>query len=46
MPSANALWLGDARWKLARPICGIFEHFPHPNRILLSESYPHPPTRK
>jgi len=21
MPSADALWLGDARWKLARPIC-------------------------
>jgi hypothetical protein len=30
MPSANALWLGDARWKLARPICGIFRLYPHP----------------
>jgi len=25
--SANALVLGDARWRLARPICGIFKHF-------------------
>jgi hypothetical protein len=28
MPSANALWLGDARWRLARPICGTYgKHF-------------------
>jgi hypothetical protein len=28
MPSANALWLGDARLKLARPISGTYgKHF-------------------
>jgi hypothetical protein len=27
MTSANALVLGDARLKLARPICRVFEHF-------------------
>jgi hypothetical protein len=27
MASANALALGDARLRLARPICGIFGHF-------------------
>jgi len=27
LPSAHALGLGDVRWKLTRPICGIFEHF-------------------
>jgi len=24
MTNANAFVLGDARWRLARPICGIF----------------------
>jgi hypothetical protein len=32
--SANALVLGDARWRLARPICGIFGLFLHPNTPL------------
>jgi len=28
MPSANVIWLGDARWRLARPICGTYgKHF-------------------
>lgn len=27
MTSANALVLGDARWKLARPICGNLKLF-------------------
>jgi hypothetical protein len=28
MASANALALGDGRWKLARPICGTYgKHF-------------------
>jgi hypothetical protein len=31
---------------LARPICGIFELYLRPNRILLSKFYPRPPTRK
>jgi len=26
MPSANALWLGDVRLRIPRPICG--KHFP------------------
>jgi len=34
MPSANALWLGDARWKLVRPICGIFGLYLHPSTPL------------
>jgi hypothetical protein len=46
MPSANALWLGDVRLKLTRPICGVFELYLHPNRILLSKFYLVPPTRK
>jgi len=32
LPSADALWLGDARWKLARPICAIFGFFSPPER--------------
>jgi hypothetical protein len=46
MPSANALWLGDGRLKLPRPICDIFGLFLRPNRILLSKFYLRPPTRK
>ena len=30
MPSANALWLGDARLRLARPICAHPKQFPTP----------------
>jgi len=33
MPSAHAPGLGDARLKLARPICGIFELFSTPEQI-------------
>jgi len=46
MMSHHALGLGDARWKLARLICGIFGLYLHPNRILLSKFYLRPPTRK
>jgi len=27
MANANALALGDVRWKLIRPICGNLKHF-------------------
>ncbi len=30
MPSANALVLGDARWRLARPICANLKQFSAP----------------
>jgi hypothetical protein len=42
MPSANALWLGEPCWKLARPICATsvsisrmrgFEFFLLPSRV-------------
>jgi len=36
MPSANALWLDDVRWKFARPICAIYKYFPYFGFILLS----------
>ena len=50
MTSANALVLGDARWRIARPICGISSFFYARTRrfaaVLLSEFCPRPPTRK
>ena len=33
MPSAQGLGLGDARLKLPRQICGIFELFSTPEQI-------------
>jgi len=41
LPSAYALVLGDARWELARPICGIFEHFPG-FEFSSSQAFPQP----
>jgi len=45
MTSANALVLGDARWGLARPICGNFKQFPTPQQNPALKPSPHPPQR-
>jgi hypothetical protein len=45
MPSANALWLGDARWRLARPICAHPKQFPTPEHFSSWTALPSPPQR-
>ncbi|MBE0672706.1 MAG: hypothetical protein IH588_19185 [Anaerolineales bacterium] len=46
MASANALALGDVRWKLTRPICGNLKQFPTPYHFSGWTASPSPPQRR
>ncbi|MBE0672708.1 MAG: hypothetical protein IH588_19195 [Anaerolineales bacterium] len=46
MASANALALGDARWRLARPICAHLRQFPTPQHFSGWTASPSLPQRR
>jgi len=46
MASANALALGDVRWKLTRPICGNLKQFSTPFLFSGWTVSPSPPQRR